>query len=68
MLTAALISPGAARACATCFGAADDAQTQGMNAAILVLLGVTVTVLATLFGTGAAFAAAARRRGPEGRP
>lgn len=31
-------------ACATCFGAPDDPQTQGMNAAILTLLGVTYTL------------------------
>lgn len=32
-------------ACATCYGAADAAMTQGMNAAIFTLLGVTGVVL-----------------------
>ncbi len=31
--------PAAARACAVCFGAADSAMTEGMNAGILALLG-----------------------------
>lgn len=32
-------------ACATCFGAADSAQTQGSNMLILTLLGITFAVL-----------------------
>ena len=31
-------------ACATCFGAQDSPQTQGMNMAIFTLLGVTYTL------------------------
>lgn len=34
-----LALPEAASACATCYGAADSPQTQGMNNAILVLVG-----------------------------
>jgi hypothetical protein len=32
-------------ACATCFGAPDSSMTQGMNMAIVTLLGVTGVVL-----------------------
>ncbi len=39
-------------ACPSCYGAADSAETQGVNWAILSLLGVTGTVL---FGVGALF-------------
>ncbi len=35
----AALTPPAARACAVCFGAADSAMTEGMNAGILALLG-----------------------------
>lgn len=42
-----------ALACATCFGTPQDAQTQGMNAAIFTLLGVTATVLSVAGGFGA---------------
>ena len=38
------LSP-AALACATCFGDSGSTQTQGMNAAIATLLGVTLSVL-----------------------
>ncbi len=41
-----LFAPAAARACATCFGAADSAMTAGMNHAILTLLGVVGVVQA----------------------
>lgn len=45
MLPAALAAawlalPEAARACATCYGAADSPMTQGMNNAILFLIGL----------------------------
>ena len=33
-----------AYACATCFGAEGDPQTEGLNAAIITLLGVTYTL------------------------
>ena len=32
-------------ACATCFGASDEPMTEGMNMAILTLLGVTGSVM-----------------------
>lgn len=35
-----LVLPAAATACATCYGAADSPMTQGMNNAILTLIGV----------------------------
>jgi hypothetical protein len=38
--TAWLVLPRAAAACATCYGAADSPMTQGMNNAILTLIGV----------------------------
>lgn len=38
-LAAWLALPEAASACATCYGAADSPMTQGMNNAILVLVG-----------------------------
>jgi hypothetical protein len=39
-------------ACATCFGAADDPQTHGMNAAILTLLSVTYGLFFTMGAAG----------------
>lgn len=59
----ALASPSGAWACATCFGAPGDAQTEGMNAAILTLVGVTAVVLSTLAVAGYAVG---RRSGREG--
>ena len=38
-------------ACATCFGAQDSPQTQGMNMAILTLLGVTYTLFGAMLTT-----------------
>lgn len=40
----AALTPASARACAVCFGAADSAMTEGMNAGILALLGVVGVV------------------------
>lgn len=37
--------PETAHACATCFGAKDAAATQGMNKAIMMMLGVTGGVM-----------------------
>jgi len=37
-------------ACAVCFGAPDDAQTKGMNAAILTMLGITYSLFAIMIG------------------
>ena len=50
-LTAAvslLIIPDIVWACATCYGAADDPMTAGMNMAIFLLLGVTGSVLGSI--------------------
>jgi hypothetical protein len=41
---ACLLLTHEALACSACFGAPGAAQTQGMNNAILMLLGVTVTI------------------------
>ena len=43
-----LSSPAAALACGTCYGAADSSATNGMNFAILSMLGITGTVLAAM--------------------
>ncbi len=40
----ALLSPRVTFACATCFGAEGDPQTEGLNMAIITLLGVTYTL------------------------
>lgn len=58
-------------ACATCFGRSDSALAQGMNMGILFLLGVILTVLATLAGFFiylARRAAAVRTAIPESHP
>lgn len=47
-------------ACAVCMGASDSRLAQGMNAGVLVLLGVTASVLAAI-GAGA-FVIARRSR------
>ena len=41
----ALFAVGPVFACEACFGAEGHAQTNGMNSAILTLLGVTASVL-----------------------
>ena len=43
-----ILGQNIAFSCPVCFGALDDPATQGMNVAILTLLGVTGTVLAGL--------------------
>jgi hypothetical protein len=40
LVAAWLLLPQVAAACATCYGAADSPMTQGMNNAILTLIGV----------------------------
>jgi len=40
-----VLAQAAAQACTVCMGAADNPQTQGMNMAILTLLGVTGSVV-----------------------
>jgi heme/copper-type cytochrome/quinol oxidase subunit 2 len=39
-IAAWLVLPASAAACATCYGAADAPMTQGMNNAILFLIGI----------------------------
>ena len=45
LAVAALMLPASASACATCFGKSDSAMAQGMNAGILTLLLVIMSVL-----------------------
>ncbi|MBT3300649.1 MAG: hypothetical protein HN657_04160 [Candidatus Marinimicrobia bacterium] len=40
--------PGITQACSTCYGASDAPATQGMNWAIITLLGVTGGMLASV--------------------
>ncbi len=47
-LLAAFALPAAAHACSTCFGAADDPQTEGRNAAILTLMITTYTLFSAM--------------------
>jgi len=68
ILGLAVMAPLAASACSTCFGAADDAQTKGMNAAILVLIAFTAGVMMTLASTGAACVVRARRQDQRPTP
>jgi threonine/homoserine/homoserine lactone efflux protein len=44
----ALVNPVSALACGSCYGAADTPATNGMNFAILSMLGITGSVLAAL--------------------
>jgi len=44
----ALFNPASAVACGSCYGAADTSATNGMNFAILSMLGITGSVLAAL--------------------
>lgn len=61
-----VLASGAAQACATCYGAPEDPQTQGMNMAIFTLLGVTYGVFALMAGTGIALWYTNRRTSAEG--
>ncbi len=45
VLLALALQPGAALACATCFGASDSELAQGMNMGILSLLVIIISVL-----------------------
>ena len=60
--TAALIvaSRAVAHACPVCFGASDSPMAEGMNAGVLVLLGVTVALLAGIAVVGWRIAGRAR--------
>lgn len=48
LIIAAALAPAPLLACATCFGQSDSAMAQGMNWGIFTLLGVIITVLATI--------------------
>lgn len=50
-LIAILADVQSAWACATCFGAEGDPQTEGMNMAIFTLIGVTYTLLGVMGAT-----------------
>ncbi len=53
-----LVATQPSSACPSCYGAADSAETEGVNWAILSLLGVTGTVL---FGVSAFFISLRKR-------
>ncbi len=48
----ALLAPARVWACAVCFGAKGDPQTEGLNMAILTLLGTTYTLFAAMIIMG----------------
>ena len=48
LLIAGILEPQRALACPVCYGSADSPMLDGMNAAILALLGITGTVLACI--------------------
>ena len=48
VLLALVMLPGSAYACGSCYGAADSPATNGMNFAILSMIGVTGGVLAAI--------------------
>ncbi len=52
---------GVASACSVCFGDPDDAQSHGMNMAILTLLGVTGGVMSTIVAFATTIALRIRR-------
>ena len=43
-----MLMPRLTWACATCFGAEGDPQTEGLNMAIITLLGVTYTLFSAM--------------------
>ena len=47
VFTVLLLAPGTVLACPVCFGNADGPVARGTNLAILALLGVTLTMLAS---------------------
>lgn len=61
MTACSLIVVGAATACSVCFGDPDNAQSHGMNMAILTLLGVTGGVLSAIAAFGITIALRIRR-------
>jgi heme/copper-type cytochrome/quinol oxidase subunit 2 len=50
LIVAVALAPTPLFACATCFGKSDSPMAQGMNWGIFTLLGVIITVLATIAG------------------
>ncbi len=61
MAAITLVATGMASACSVCFGDPNDAQSHGMNMAILTLLGVTGGVMATVVAFGTTIALRIRR-------
>ncbi len=61
MVAVMLIAAGTASACSVCFGDPDNAQSHGMNMAILTLLGVTGGVMGTVVAFGTTIALRIRR-------
>ena len=51
-LCLALFAPAHVWACAVCFGAKGDPQTEGLNMAILTLLGTTYTIFGGMIVMG----------------
>jgi hypothetical protein len=62
-LAAAFAASPSVWACSTCFGDPNDPQSQGMNAAILTLLGVTYGVFFAMFAAGFVIWRRSRRSG-----
>jgi heme/copper-type cytochrome/quinol oxidase subunit 2 len=62
------VLPRVALACAACYGAADAAQTRGMNFGIFTMLGVTGVVLGGVGGMIFCFARRARRHSTDLTP
>ncbi len=65
---AACLPSGAAWACATCFGDADSAQTQGMNMGIVTLLAVTGIVVGSMTAVTMGILLRMRRSTQEASP
>ncbi len=60
----AVLYDAPAWACATCFGAKDDPQTEGMNMAILTLMGITYTLFLGMIGAAVVIWRKNRDTGP----
>jgi hypothetical protein len=52
-------------ACAVCMGASDSPLAQGMNAGVLLLLAVTLSVLAAIVGVAIVIGRRSRALGAE---
>lgn len=66
LVSAAILIPNVASACAACFGRSDDAMAHGMNMGIIALLVVVTGVLAGIAGVGIFFAVRAARLAKAG--